>query len=100
MRIEAKPTKRVDGFIGHRELWLDEPGDSFASTGVRDRTGLAGTYAGRQIEARVRYWVAQDKLRAEFGGAYLDKRKFLRNAANAPSTGDTLYTYLDLTFEC
>jgi len=82
-----------------RALWLAEATDSFAKTGVRDRRGLSGRYAGAQIEGRVRYWLIPKRLRVEAGAAYLAKGRFLATAPNAPETGDTKYGYLDIATE-
>jgi len=95
-RIEAKPSKRFDMMAAVRGLWLADATDSFASTGVRDKTGASGRHAGAQIEARLRRSLIPDLLRVELGGAYLAKGRFLRDAPNAPKTGDTRYGYLDL----
>jgi hypothetical protein len=96
LRLEAKPSKRLDLMTSVRGLWLAEATDSFASTGVRDRTGTSGRYAGTQLEARVRRWLVPERLRVELGGAYLAKGGFLKDAPNAPDTGDTRYAHLDL----
>jgi len=95
-RVEVKPAKAVDGMVAVRGLWLDEATDSFASTGVRDKTGGSGDYAGTQIELRVRDWLMPKKLRLEGGAAYLAKGSFLQDAPNAPNTGDTRYAYVEL----
>ena len=97
VRIDVVPGKRLDGFVMARDLWLATATDSFASTGVRDPSGRSGRHAGEQVEARVRYWIAPQRLRMEGGGAYLAKGHFLRAAPNAPKTGDTRYAYLALT---
>ena len=99
LRIEAAPSKRVDLTLTGRGLWLDSPTDSFGATGVRDRTGTSGRFAGNQLEARLRYWVVPKAIRVDGTLAYLDKGKFLRNAPNAPATGDTRYAGLDVTFD-
>lgn len=99
VRIEAAPSKRVDGFVMYRALWLDEATDSFASTGIRDRTGRSGRFAGNQVEGRIRYWVVPKRFRMEVGGAWLAKGAFLRDAPNARDTGNTRYAYLDLSVE-
>lgn len=97
LRLEAKPSKRLDLMTAVRSLWLARATDSFASTGVRDRNGASGRYAGTQVEARVRRWLVPERLRLEVGGAYLAKGRFLTDAPNAPATGDTRYGYLDLS---
>jgi hypothetical protein len=79
-----------------RDLWLADATDTFASTGVRDKTGASGRHAGVQVEARARRWLIPDRLRLEAGAAYLAKGRFLTDAPNAPKTGDTRYGYMDL----
>lgn len=98
IRLEVTPDKRWDGFIACRSLWLENATDSFAATGVHDKTGRSGTFAGDQVEARVRFWAIPKVARIDGGVAYLFKSGFLRNAPNAPPDGDTRYGYLDLTF--
>ncbi len=97
LRIEATPDKRWDTLFSWRPLWLDSASDSFASTGVRDRSGRSGRFAGHQIEARVRWWVVPNMLRADLGGAVLVKGDFLRLAPNGRDNGNTKYGYFDLT---
>ena len=97
MRVDIAPTKRLDGFVFGRELWLDSATDSFGATTVRDRTGHSGHYAGTQIEGRIRYWLTPKRLRLESGSAWLFKGAFLREAPNARATGNTHYFYFDLT---
>jgi hypothetical protein len=96
-RIEARPSKRFDLMAAVRGLWLADATDAFASTGVRDKTGASGRHAGTQIEARARRWLIPDRLRLEAGAAYVAKGRFLRDAPNAPATGDTRYGYMDLS---
>lgn len=99
VRFDVKPSKRLDAFAMYRALWLESATDSFSATGVRDRTGGSGRFAGHQLEARVRYVLIPDLIKLDGGVAYLAKRSFLTNAPNAPATGDTRYAYLDLTIE-
>ncbi|MBO0749135.1 MAG: alginate export family protein, partial [Porphyrobacter sp.] len=92
-----KPSKRWDGFVAYRALWLDSATDSFAFTGVRDPSGASGKFAGHQVEARARYWLVPKMLRLETGGAVLFNGRFLDSAPNANGFGDPLYGYVDLT---
>jgi hypothetical protein len=64
---------------------------------LEDRTGRSGTFAGHQIEGRLRYWIIPNEMILDTGLAYLAKGDFLRNAPNAPDTGDTFYGYLNTT---
>ncbi|MGN6375147.1 MAG: alginate export family protein [Sphingomonas sp.] len=97
LRLSAQPSPRLDGFAGVRGVWLDSATDSLAKTGVRDKSGRSGHYAGTQLEARTGYWLVKRRLRLEIGGAVLLKGRFLEDAPNAPATGDTHYGYMDLT---
>jgi hypothetical protein len=97
VRLEAKPSKRLDGFVAYRAAWLANAHDSFASTGVKDSAGASGKFGGHQIWARARYWLIPKMLRFETGGAVLLNGRFLNRAPNANGSGDTLYGYADIT---
>jgi hypothetical protein len=97
VRLEAAPSAKVDVFAVYRTLWLAERTDAFSTAGVRDAAGVAGRFAGHQIEARVRWWLSRGLLRFEANGLVLFKGPFLRNAPNAPRNGNTRYMSLNLT---
>lgn len=97
LRLELAPSKRTDGGITYRALWLEDGRDAFSNTGVKDASGKSGRFAGHQVDARVRTWIVPDLLQAETGAAVLFKRGVLRHAPNAPATGNTAYGYVDLT---
>ncbi len=97
IRAEITPSPVWDAFIAYRPLWLESATDTFAATLIRDRTGRSGTFAGHQIEGRLRYWISPNEMILDTGLAYLAKGDFLRNAPNAPDTGDTFYGYLNTT---
>jgi hypothetical protein len=99
IRIEAKPSKRLDLMGAVRGLWLADRTDTFAFTSVRDKTGASGRHAGTEVEVRVRRSLIPDRLRAEIGAAYLAKGRFLTSAPNAPHSGDARYGYADLVFK-
>lgn len=96
VRIEVKPSKRLDLMGAVRGLWLADRTDTFAFTSVRDKTGASGRHAGTEVEVRVRRSLIPDRLRVEVGAAYLAKGRFLTQAPNAPHTGDARYGYADL----
>ncbi|NWP00772.1 alginate export family protein, partial [Escherichia coli] len=56
IRVEARPSRRLDLMASVRGAWLASAIDSFASTGVIDRTGGAGSFGGTQFELRGRRW--------------------------------------------
>lgn len=97
LRIEATPSDRTDAFVHYRPLWPASRTDSFSTSGLRDASGGSGSFAGHQIELRVRHWLVQDALRLEIGALALAKGRFLRDAPGAPATGATRYTNLNLT---
>ncbi|MGV3510968.1 MAG: alginate export family protein [Novosphingobium sp.] len=97
LRLEVIPSKRTDAFVAWRTAWAENRHDQFAATGVRDANGASGNLGGHQIEGRVRHWIVPGLLQAEGGAAVLLKRRLLRDAPNAPPTGNTTYGYVDLT---
>ncbi|HEY0086489.1 MAG TPA: alginate export family protein [Allosphingosinicella sp.] len=97
LRVEAAPGSRTDLFASYRLLWAEEATDIFSTTGVRDPAGASGRYAGQQIEGRVRHWIVPKLLRAEVNAVWLGKGRFLRQAPNAPDTGDTFYASVAAT---
>lgn len=99
LRGEIEPDDRTDAYLAVRPLWLASATDRFGNSDVRDPAGLSGRFAGTQVEGRVRRWLVPDRLRLTAGAAYLAKGRFLRDAPNAPPTGDTRYGYVELTLE-
>lgn len=97
IRAEIAPSARWDAFAAYRPMWLADKTDSFSTTGVRDASGAAGSFAGHQVEARVRYWVVPGQLRAETNALWLAKGRFFRDAPNSPGTENTIYAALSLT---
>jgi len=93
MRVEAKPSKVVGGFIGYRAVWLASNRDALTSGSVRDATGASGGFVGHQVEARLQYDILPGNVRLEAGGAYLAHGHFLKTAPNGPREGDGTYLY-------
>ncbi|WP_395391332.1 alginate export family protein [Novosphingobium sp. BL-8A] len=99
VRVEAKPDKKSDMMFMYRALWLASRTDSFASTSVRDAKGNSGNFAGNQFDLRYRRTLVPNVLHFDTGVAYLAKGRFLKDAPNAPQTGDTKYGYFDMYFD-
>lgn len=95
--FEVAPTPRLDGFITYRAMWLAERTDAFSTTGVRDASGRSGSFAGHQLDGRIRWWLLPRRLRAEVNGVWLGKGRLLETAPNAPRTGNTRYVSIALT---
>jgi hypothetical protein len=97
VRLEVVPSKRVDAFLGYRAMWLAERTDAFSTTSVRDARGAAGSFAGHQIDSRLRWWIKPEALRFEADAVVLAKGRFLVDAPNAPPRGTTAYGSVNLT---
>ncbi len=97
IRLEATPSKRLDGFASYRAMWLASDEDSFSTTGVRDPSRRAGDFAGHQVEGRLRYWLVPSRLRFEVDTLLLAKGRFLRDAPNATAKRTTRYSSVNLT---
>lgn len=97
-RLEFNPNPRTDVLLNYHRFYLDQATDIFASTRVQDPTGQSGRFAGDQFDSRIRYWVRMNKLRFEADYVLLAKGRFLREAPNTGSTGDTHYMSMNLTY--
>jgi hypothetical protein len=97
MRIEATPSARLDVMGTWRFMWAADRHDSFSTTGIRDASGASGSFAGQQLDGRVRYWIVPQRLRAEVNGVWLMRAGLLRDAPNASSHGDTHYLAAAIT---
>lgn len=96
LRVETVPSKRTDLMATLRSMWLAAREDSFSSTGDRDASGRSGSFAGTQLDARVRHQLVS-WLRLEVDGVLLAKGRFLQEAPNAPPGRWTRYLSLNAT---
>jgi hypothetical protein len=96
IRLDIAPSKKWDAFVMARAAWAESRRDSFSSTGVVDTRGQSGRFAGYQGEARFRYWIVPERVQIDTGAAWLVKSSLLKNAPNAPATGDAKVFYFDL----
>lgn len=95
-RIEATPDKRTDLMASLRPFWLAARQDAFSFTGIRDTTGRSGSFAGTQLDGRVRHQLSRS-LRLELDAVLFAKGDFLRTAPNAPPGRWTKYVSLNAT---
>jgi len=95
-RVEAVPGPRTDLMATLHPMWLAAREDSFSATGVRDATGAAGSFAGTQLDGRVRHRLAR-WLQLEADAVLLAKGRFLRDAPNATHGRLTRYLSLNAT---
>ena len=97
VRVDLAPCKRFDAMAVYRPMWLASRTDAFSQTGVVDKAGASGRFAGHSIDLRARYWLVPGLLRGEVDYDWIGKGRFLRDAPNAPHTGDTHYASFTLT---
>jgi hypothetical protein len=97
LRLEGAPTPRTDVLLTYHLMWAADRHDSFSATGIRDAAGLSGSFAGQQIDARLRYWIVPQRLRSELTSVTLLRGRLLREAPNASPHGDTHYLAAALT---
>lgn len=95
VRIEATPDRKTDWFVSYRPMWLASRFDSFSSTGVRDPAGRSGSFAGHQLDSRIRHRLTPS-ITLEADAVLLRKGRFLREAPNAPPKRWTRYLSLNV----
>lgn len=98
VRLEVKPSQRLDAFVGWRAAFLASSQAAFGNTGVVDLSGASSRFAGQQLEFRTRYWLWPDKVRFELGAAFFFQGSFYDTAPNTNGEGDPAYYYADLHF--
>ncbi|MBK9072145.1 MAG: alginate export family protein [Myxococcales bacterium] len=95
-RVEVTPSKRVDGLIAYRAVWLASASDVWVGAGLIDVLGDTSRFIGHHLEARVRVTLRPKQLVLELGGARLDKSAKARNMATG-QLDRSLFSYIQLT---
>jgi hypothetical protein len=95
---EYRASPRVSGFVNYKAMWLAADRDAFSASAVRDSSGRSGDYAGQHIDTRMVITLI-DGMQLQLGGAFLLKGEFLKDAPNAPDSGDTVYWYSQMTYQ-
>lgn len=93
LRINVAPREDVKLSLSHRAFWLASAKDSWASTGLQDKTGKSGDFIGQQLELTARYDF-NSSLNFETGWTHLFKGQFAKHAPSAPNTQDVDYFYV------
>ncbi|MCM0034064.1 alginate export family protein [Sandarakinorhabdus limnophila] len=94
VRLEAVPSAKTDLMVSYRPFWLAAREDAFSSTGVQDSSGRSGSFAGHQLDTRLRYSLTPT-IRLEADVVMLAKGRFLREAPNAPPGSWTRYVSIN-----
>lgn len=95
-RIEIRPTARLDARVAYKAAYLASATDAWVVARVRDPSGRSGRFIGHAIDARARYWIAPDTLRAEVGVSALLGGDLGDRAPNGSKQGDTRFGYVQL----
>ncbi|WP_250462148.1 alginate export family protein [Microbulbifer litoralis] len=93
VRWQFRANRAVSGFVGYRAVWLASERDSLTTANIGNSDGER--FAGHQLEARLRLQPTTG-LRAEFGGAYLDKGDLFDDSS--ADSGNTFYWYSQLAY--
>lgn len=94
LRLNARPSSRLQLQGTWRAAWLEEPTDVLGATLLRDPTGASGRFAGHFLDVRGRYWLVPSRLRLEAGVAAILRGRFLREVPGGPDR-NTFYVYTD-----
>ncbi|MET3725992.1 alginate export family protein [Sphingomonas trueperi] len=97
VRAEVKPGKRFEGLLDYRPIWLASRYDRFA--GIVDASGHSGSFAGHQVEGRVRYWLIPEHVRLESNFALLAMGEFMKNASTATANGSGTVRFLEANIQ-
>jgi hypothetical protein len=97
IRLDGSPTPRLDVLATWKLLRAANRRDGFSTTGIRDASGASGSYAGQQLDSRLRYWLVPQRLRAELNAVWLIRGRMLERAPNASPHGDTHYVAAAMT---
>jgi len=93
-----RPTASTVVTVHHRGVWLDQPRDRWGQTELRDPTGAAGRFVGRQTELRIQQ---QWRTHLELDAAVFMFREgdFPRRLKPSSAGGATFfYTSLEVRF--
>ncbi len=96
-RVILNPAPGWEMMASHRFYWLASSTDAWTTSGLRDPSGEAGNSLGQQLEFRVRWDGAIEKLRLEAGVAWLFAGSFVESAPNRTTQGDSRFGYLQAT---
>lgn len=97
-RISLRPTPKLDAYLAYRLASLDSARDALTTAGLQDTSGASGSKIGNQFEGRVRYQLVPGNVQLAFGGAYLNKGRFLRTAPGTGNARDAVYFYTHILF--
>ena len=97
-RLVLRPRPDLGVMFAHRGYWLASARAGQGRSGLVDATGASGSYAGQQLETRVRWEVVPRNVRLELGAVHVFHGGFMRNAPGANGQGNPTYGYLQTMF--
>jgi hypothetical protein len=97
VRLEVVATKKLDGFVAYRPLWLASRSTASPPPGCAMRQAVRGALPAISSKRNCATGLIPKRLRLEWNGLYLAKGRFLQEAPNAPAGGDTFYNSFNAT---
>ncbi|MFZ4122343.1 MAG: alginate export family protein [Caulobacterales bacterium] len=95
-RLEVRPNNQMDFRFTYKAASLAQARDAWIDAGLQDATGQSGRFIDHTVEFRGRFQLRPDSLSLEIGSSALFLGRFAREAPNAPRTGDTLFSYIQI----
>ncbi len=97
LRFHLQPSQAIEIYLAVRGVWLAASRDAWTTSGLRDRTGQAGTHVGTQYELRLRWDVVPRSCQLDTGVAYLAEGDF-QDLASLGQGQDSSYGYVQCTW--
>ena len=97
LRLHLQPSKSVEIYLAVRGVWLAAARDAWTTSGLRDRTGQAGSHVGTQCELRLRWDLVPRSWQLDAGVAYLAEGDF-QDRASLGQGQDSSYAYVQCTW--
>lgn len=97
-RFTSRISPRATWFAAYRGFWLASSTDAWETAGLRDPTGAAGDYIGRQLETALTWEAVPDRWLLEIGFAHLRYGRFALTAPQATGPSISAYFYGQLTY--
>ncbi|MEC9251023.1 MAG: alginate export family protein [Pseudomonadota bacterium] len=99
LRLTLRRDALLDLRVLYKAGWLASETDVWTDGRLRDVSGQSGRFVGHHLDTRLRYWLVQDRLQLEVGGAVFERGAFADNAPGAPDAATSVFGYSMLTLK-
>lgn len=97
VRLTLRRDAALDLRVLYKAGWLASETDVWTDGRLRDVTGQSGGFVGHHLDTRLRYWMIQDRLQLEVGGAIFERGGFASDAPGAPDATTSVFGYSMVT---